>query len=37
MRQCLICGGVFTRKEAAEHATAPCCAVVKGFARQIMC
>ena len=29
MRGCLICGGVFTPKEAAEHAAAPCCPLVK--------
>jgi hypothetical protein len=25
MRRCLICDGVFTPKEAAEHAKVPCC------------
>jgi hypothetical protein len=25
MRECLICGGVFTRQGSAEHATTVCC------------
>ena len=36
-RKCLICDGVFTPTQAAEHATAPCCVVFNGSSDKSVC
>jgi len=37
MRRCFICDGVFTTRQAAEHATAPCCVVLNGSSDKSVC
>lgn len=36
-RKCLICDGVFTPTQAAEHATAPCCVEFNGSSDKSVC
>jgi len=36
-RKCLICGAIFTPTQAAQHATAPCSAVVIERADKVVC